>query len=159
MSTKAQFQDTPSFSSTPDNTSTLRYAFRANAAFSLISSLLLLFASNQVAIFLGIQPMQIFGRIPAASFILGLGIGLLGFAAWVGYTATHHPIDRRSATGILVADAAWVVASVLLLVTRALPLTAQGLWAVLIVTDIVLALAIWEFAGIRRLATRRENRV
>lgn len=152
MTTQAEQLKTSSFSSSPDSALTLRRAFKTNAVFSFLSGLLFLLAPLPVAQFLGIHQTHIFNVIPGATFILSLGIGLLAFAGWVYLTAVSRPIARGAAIAILVGDAGWVVASILLIVTGALPLTTEGSWGVLIAADIVLGFAIWEFVGIRRMA-------
>ena len=150
MTTQAQ---TYNQSSTPaDNAPTLRYALRANAVFSLLSGLLFVLDSAQVAEFLGIRNARVFNAMSGSTFILSLGVGILAFAAVVGFLSTRHPMSKRAGTAIFVGDSVWVLASILLIVEKALPLSTGGFWAVLVVTDIVLALAIWEFIGIRRMA-------
>jgi hypothetical protein len=156
MSTKSSAQDILPVSSSANNTPRLRHALRANAVFSLVSGSLFLIGSNEVANFLGIQKTILFDRIPGADLLMGLGIVLLGFAGWVAITSMRNPIKRNHAVWIFAADAVWVIASILLLTTKALPFTKQGLWGVLIVADIVLVLAIWEFFGIRKMAKGSE---
>ena len=59
--------------------------------------------------------------------------------------------DLRQARLIVAANAAWVAASFLLLVTNALPLTTAGAWIVMIQADAVLVIIIAEIVAIRRL--------
>jgi hypothetical protein len=152
VTTQAEPLNTSSQFASEDNARILRRALKTNAVFSLLSGMLFLSASPQIAQFLGIHETNIFNSISGPTFILSLGIGLLGFASWVFLTATRQPIARGASIGIFVGDAAWVAASVILIVTKALPLTSEGSWGVLIVADIVLTFALWEFVGIRRMA-------
>ena len=49
-------------------------------------------------------------------------------------------------------DVVWVVGSAVLLVTKALPFTPVGVWAVAIVADIVAIFAIVQYLGLRRMS-------
>jgi hypothetical protein len=135
---------------TIDDAPILRRALLANAIFSFLSGLLFTLRSTQVAEFLGIQDTRILGVISGGAFILELGIGILVFAGVVAFIASRPRISKRMGTAIVIGDCIWVVASIVLMVTKALPLTTPGFWAVMVVTDIVLAFAIWEFMGVRR---------
>lgn len=152
MATNVRIQETPSLV-LADNAPLLRRAFTVNAAASLAFGLLLIFDAQPIAAFLGIQHMQFFGaaNVGAASIILDFGIVAVAFAAWVGYLATRRPISRSAAISVLALDSFMVADLALLLLSGALPLTTAGLWSILAVTDITLALAIWEYIGIRRM--------
>jgi hypothetical protein len=99
-------------------------------------------ASGPLASFMGVAT-------PLALMILGLG--LLLFAGGVYYTATRETINRRHAWIIFELDVAWIIGSALILLTDAFSLSTGGRWAVLILADLVLAFAIVEFIGLRRL--------
>ena len=129
----------------------LRNTLRANAAFSIISGVLFIVASNGIAAFLGIKEASVFGFLDGPTFILILGIGVLLFGLGVLYDVTRPELRRRDATLILAGDIAWVGISALLLLTRALPFSTAGSWAVLITADIVTVFAIGEYIGLRRL--------
>jgi hypothetical protein len=102
-----------------------------------------------VAAFLGLENAPIFG-MSAATFIAILGVGLLLYAASLTLAAAQPTINLKFALGTVAANVAWVAASVIILLTGALPLTTAGSWAVLIVADIVLVFAIAQYVGLRR---------
>ncbi len=156
MSTKTSSQNILSVSPSADNALSLRTALRANALFSLVSGSLFLIESTEIANFLGIQKIFLFDRIRGAGLLMDLGIVLLGFAGWVAFTSMRKPINMHHPIWIFVADSVWVVTSIFLLTTKMLPFSSRGIWAVLIVADIVLALAIWEFVGIRKMTKGKE---
>jgi hypothetical protein len=119
----------------------LRGVLQANMIFSGLSGLLLAAAATPLSSWLG---------VPAVWPLVGIGIGLLGFA-WLLFQITRQsPIDLRQASLTFWLDVAWVVGSALLLTTGWVPLTTAGWWAVLLVADVVALFAILEFVGIRR---------
>ncbi len=118
----------------------LRRVLQANTVFSTVSGLLFTTASGSVATFLGGVP---------SSVILALGIGLLLFAAYVGYTAFSAPLNRQAALSIIIGDVAWVVASAILLFAGWISFTTAGWWAVAIIADIVAVFAVLEWYGLR----------
>jgi hypothetical protein len=133
------------------NDGLLRNVLRANAAISALSGLLFITASQSVAHFLGIAETQVFGSMPGSTFIGALGVVIVLFALGVAYDFTRPTLKQLAMKAIIVADVAWVATSVLILLTGALPLTTAGSWAVLIAGDLVTALAILEYVGLRRL--------
>jgi hypothetical protein len=50
----------------------------------------------------------------------------------------------------VIADVAWVLASVVVVVSGWAPLTAAGVWAIMIVADIVAVFAVAQYVGLRR---------
>jgi hypothetical protein len=142
---------TPSTVVSTDNAPVLRRALYANAAFSLISGLLFALMPARIAAFMGIAETRIFNVLSGAGFIQELGIGVMVFAAVVGFIATRRPITKAAGIAIFIADCVWIAASIALIVTRALPLSTAGFWMVLVIGDIVTALAVWEFIGVRRM--------
>ncbi len=151
MSVKDRFFNAQELHSARNNDSMLRSAFIADAVTSLIFGLLLLIDASPLAAFLGIQHVQFFGRYPGAAILIDIGLAVTAYAVWVGYTAARRNIEKPTIIAILIANMLWVVDSILLLVTRELPLTEPGTWAVLVTADLVLALAIWEYIGFRRM--------
>lgn len=95
---------------TSDNTSTIRTAFRANAAFSLVTGTVGLAAGGWVVDQLGLgEGLHILVRL--------IGAGLLGFAVLLLWEA-RQPAQRLVPTAlqISVADFAWVLGTVALIV-------------------------------------------
>ena len=130
------------FSKENDKSTLLRRALFGNGTFSTISGLLFLIAAGSVARFTGIEPPFTF-RV--------LGIGLLGFAAFLFWQSAQKVLDQREVKTIIVADLLWVAGSVFLLLTNWLPLTSGGWWGVAIIADVVAAFAVLQYVGLRRL--------
>lgn len=118
----------------------LRKALFANAAFSLLSAVIIVGWQHQLVRWLGIPPQ--FNSISLA-FVLAL------FAIWLLVCAVRNQIklpDARLAAGM---DLAWVIASVP--VVAFTDLTAPGKLVVGIVATIVLCFAASQWIGIRRI--------
>lgn len=122
----------------------LRRALRGNSIFSIVSGLLITFGAAPIASLMGIAD---------ASLILTImGVGILGFAAFL-WTMTAKPaLNRKLAIAVFIMDAAWVIASLMILVMNAFSLSTEGRWTILIVADIVAVFAVLEFVGLRRLS-------
>lgn len=121
----------------------LRKALRGNSIFSIISGLAFTFGAAPIASFLGITD--------ASLVIAIMGVGIVGFAAFLWTITTKPVLNRQIAVIVFIMDAVWVVASLIILVTDAFSLSTGGRWAILIVSDIVTVFAILEFVGLRRL--------
>jgi hypothetical protein len=81
-----------------------------------------------------------------------VGLFLMAWGAWIGYTGSRAEINRRAAQIVMVVNFAWVLASLLLLFGGLLPLTTLGWWFVAIQ-----ALAVDLIAVAQVLALRRAN--
>jgi hypothetical protein len=141
MTTKVDYA---SSATETDNSTFIRKVLKANALFSGLSGLLFVFASTEIAAFLGLA-------LPAA--ITVVGILLLIFAADLLFLATRNEIDPKFVLTVIVADAFWVVGSVILLLTGWVPLTVGGKWAVVIVAAIVALFAELEYVGWTRMSS------
>ena len=80
-----------------------------------------------------------------------VGLGLVPFAALVRRVATSQPIGQRGATAVIVADAAWVIGSIVLLAVPDL-LTAAGTVGVVLVATVVAGFGVTQTMGIRSIA-------
>jgi hypothetical protein len=120
----------------------LRRALRGNALFSTLSGVLLIFDSNPIDALLGLGS-------PTSLTILG-GLIVVG-AAMVGWIALQPTIDRGSARVIVALDVAWVVVSVVLLLTGLLHLTMAGDWIIGALAVVVADFALFESYGLKRL--------
>jgi Na+-translocating ferredoxin:NAD+ oxidoreductase RnfE subunit len=121
----------------------LRRALRGNSIFSFASGLLLTFGAAPIAAFMGIADDSLVLTV--------MGIIILVFAAFLWITTAKPVIDRQIGIAIFIMDVAWVVVSLIILVTDAFSLSTGGRWAILIVADIVAVFALLEFVGLRRL--------
>lgn len=120
--------------------SMLRLVLRANAAFSFTSGLILAIAHQPVANFIGLQQPQV---------VMGIGFALLLFAAGLFFSAQRKTPNPLGAKIAVVLDLSWVVASVLIVSIGLL--TRSGNWAAIVVADIVLAFAVLQYIGLRRM--------
>ena len=87
--------------------SDLRHILNANAMFSATSGLFFLLASRPLAEFLGTTPQILFL----------LALVLFGYAALIAFNTTRPVINRQFALFTVIGDTAWVLLSILLLLT------------------------------------------
>jgi len=114
-------------------------ALRANAAFSAATGSILVVASVPVSSWLGI----------ATWISIGLGLGLIGFAAILVMLARDpQPALVRAVIG---ADAAWVIGAVIVISVFPDLMSTSGLWALGLVSVVVADIAVAQYVGLRRL--------
>lgn len=118
----------------------LRTALLANASFSTISGLTLVFAGREIVRLLG---------LPERVSLAPLGISLLVFAAVLVLFARKKSIKLSNAWIAVVMDAAWVIGSYPLLFVA--PFSTSGKWIVGIVAEVVMVFALLQWLGIRRI--------
>jgi hypothetical protein len=118
----------------------LRRALLANASFSTISGLVLVFAQRWVVRLLG---------LPETINLITLGISLLVFAAILVLFARKNPIKLLDAWIAVILDAAWVIGSYPLLFV--VPFSTSGKWVVGIVAEVIMVFALMQWLGIRRI--------
>ncbi len=128
--------------STPDCSRLLRLALGGNAAFSTLSAVIFLVASQPIASFLGFLPTQ-------QVFLLGVQLAL--FAVWLFSLSRQSMPSLRQVWVIIALDMLWVVGSVLVLLLPPATLTSGGKWAIALVADVVGLFAILQFVGLRQL--------
>jgi len=118
----------------------LRKALLANASFSTLSGLVLIFAERWVVRLLG---------LPETVNLITLGISLLVFAAILVLFARKTPIKLLDAWIAVLLDAAWVIGSYpLLFVVR---FSTSGKWVVGIVAEVIMVFGLLQWLGIRRI--------
>jgi len=118
----------------------LRAALMANAVFSMLSGALLAIKPAWVA--------SLLVGIPALA-IQVVGVGVFIFGISTGLLSRRSPLSLKDAAVVSALDAAWVLASVVLLTGFATLLSTVGWWMVLGV-----ALAVADFALLQALAIR-----
>jgi len=116
-----------------------RPALRANAAFSGLSGVTLVVASGPASAVLGTS---------APWLLVGIGVGLIGYAAWLLAVAGRDPVPRGEVRLAIAADLAWVVGSVSLVAWG--PLAPRGEALVGVVAAVVLGFALLQANAIRR---------
>lgn len=118
---------------------TLQMALLANAVFSTLSGLTFMIAGQVVANLVGIGLPIVYQLI---------GAGLLGFAAYVAWTATRHSINTYTALQISLADFLWVLGTIVVITVMFQLLNSSGIVALLSVAGIVLVFALLQLKGI-----------
>lgn len=116
----------------------LRRTLQGNSIFSGICGATFLIGAGPITTFLGLSTPLI---------LLVLGLVILVTAVLLFRLAASHAVDARIGLFFAIVDAAWVVASVLLLLAGWVPFTIGGKWAVGLVALIVGVFASLEFYG------------
>jgi len=124
------------------NQALLRRALLGNAAFSTLCGVTLLVAAGSLAPLLGIPTLAL--RIT--------GLALLPFAFGLFQNARREKVQRGEAWLAVVLDGAWVLGSAALVLADLWPLQTAGVWAVLVVAEVVLLCAILQAVGLKRTA-------
>jgi hypothetical protein len=125
-----------------DPTRLLRRALNVNAWITTANALAFLAGGHLLG--------PVFGLPPAVLWVLGAG--LLAFAIHAGCVARKEVISRSEATYFVAADAAYVVASVVVLLAYPGLLTGLGRLFFAAAADVVAILAVAEYAGLRRMS-------
>ncbi|MEM7409136.1 MAG: hypothetical protein AAF430_02740 [Myxococcota bacterium] len=117
----------------------LKGALLANAAFSTCSGAASLLFADALGEFLGGIP---------GSELMGLGVGLLGFAGFVFWLSRRDVVPAALGWGVVAGDVAWVLATVPIVASDAL--SRGGDWLALGIADVVLLFAILQGVGLWR---------
>ncbi len=118
----------------------LKNALTGNAVFSVVSGLAILSSNRWLVKFLG---------LPEKVSLAILGVSLIGYAAVLWLNARRTRIKISDAWIAVVMDAVWVVGSYILILL--VPFSLGGKWVVGLVAELVLAFAILQWLGIRRI--------
>jgi hypothetical protein len=117
----------------------LKKALTGNAVFSVVSGVAILFANRWLVKFLG---------LPDKASLVIVGVSLIVYAAILWVNAHRAKIKITDAWVAVIMDAVWVVGSYTLIL--AVPFSVGGKWVVALVAEVVLAFAIAQWLGIRR---------
>jgi hypothetical protein len=117
----------------------LKKALTGNALFSVISGVAILIANRWLVKFLG---------LPDKVSLALVGISLVVYAALLWLSARKAKIKITDAWVAIAMDLVWVVGSYALIAV--VPFSAGGKWAVALVAELVLAFAVLQWMGIRR---------
>jgi hypothetical protein len=118
----------------------LKKALMANALFSIFSGLAIVIANRWLVRFLG---------LPENVSLVILGVGLIAYAATLLFNARRPAIKITDAWVAVVMDLVWVVGSYVLILV--VPFSVGGKWMIASVAELVLAFAILQWLGIRRI--------
>jgi len=120
--------------------SLLKNALTGNAVFSVVSGAAILLANRWLVGFLG---------LPDKVSLTILGVSLVVYAVLLWLNARRPKIKVTDAWVAVIMDAVWVVGSYVLIVV--IPFSAGGKWAIALVAELVMAFAILQWLGIRRI--------
>ncbi len=118
----------------------LKKALTGNAVFSVVSGLAILFANRWLVKFLG---------LPDKVSLAILGVSLIVYAAILWLNARRPKIKITDAWIAVIMDAVWVIGSFVLILV--VPFSIGGKWVVALVAEPVLAFAIVQWLGIRKI--------
>jgi hypothetical protein len=117
----------------------LKKALTGNAVFSVISGAAILFANRWLVKFLG---------LPDEVSLALVGISLIVYAVLLWLSARKAKIKISGAWVAIVMDVVWVIGSYALIAV--VPFSVGGKWVVAVVAELVLAFALLQWMGIRR---------
>ena len=126
---------------TQNNPFNLRHILNANAMFSFTSGLFFLLARKPLGEFLGASP----------AVMTGLIVILFGYAALIALNTQRPEISRGFTLFTVIGDSAWVLGSILFLVTPWFTFTGDAKWAIGIVAICVDAFATLQFLEWRKI--------
>jgi hypothetical protein len=118
----------------------LKKALTGNAVFSVVSGVTILLSNRWLVRFLG---------LPEKVSLAILGFSLIGYAALLWLNAHRPKIKITDAWVAVIMDVIWVVGSYTLIL--AVPFSVGGKWVVGLVAELVLAFAVLQWLGIRRI--------
>jgi hypothetical protein len=118
----------------------LKKALAGNAVFSVVSGVAILFANRWLVKFLG---------LPAKASLAIVGVSLVVYAVILWFNARRRKIRITDAWIAVIMDAVWVLGSSVLIFV--VPFSSGGKWVVALVAELVLAFAIVQWLGIRRI--------
>jgi hypothetical protein len=118
----------------------LKKALTGNAVFSVVSGVVILLANRWLVKFLG---------LPEKVSLAILGVSLIVYAAILLFNARRPKIKLTDAWVAVIMDAIWVVGSYALIFV--VHFSVGGKWVVALVAELVLAFAVLQWMGIRRI--------
>jgi hypothetical protein len=121
----------------------LRWTLVADAVISGATGVLMLLAAPVLESLLGVP----------SPLLRYAGISLLPFAAILAFLVTRPGVSRATVLAIIAANLAWVVASVLLLVSGGIAPTALGVAFVSVQAVAVAGFADLQYVGLRKSGT------
>ena len=126
---------------TQNTQSTLRRVLNANAVFSATSGLFFFVAAKPLAEFLGASPLV----------MTMLTVVLFGYAALITWNTSRPTVNRNFVLFTVLGDSAWVLASILLLLSGLFPFTGDAKWAIGITAICVDVFATLQFLEWRKM--------
>ena len=124
----------------------LRRGLQADGIVSAVSGALLLVVPGPIASLLGAG---------SPGLVAAVGASLVAFGVLVARNGWREAPQRGAAAVTVALNVAWVIGSGVLIAAG--PLSKTGNWAVALVADVVLILAIVESIGLRRLSAAPDD--
>ncbi len=124
-------------------TAFLRRALQSDALFSLLSSLVFIFAAGPLARFIG-------PGMPGW-LIMAIGISFVPFVASIYWITTQIEARWNYARIIAYLNFVWVVASYLVLFAGWSQFTGAGRWFIALQAEVIFVLGVLQIVGLRRL--------
>ena len=128
----------------PNASSFLRRSLMANAVFSGLSGLIFLLAAGPITRSIGLEA-------PITLVVVGGSLVLYGLG--LARNARRPVVNLIEARVAIAMDGLWVVGSAVLILAGVL--NAIGSWTAIVLADFVLAFAICQFVGLRRVERAR----
>ena len=122
-----------------ENQDLLKNALTGNAIFSILSGVAMLLANRWLVQFLG---------LPDKVSLAVLGVSLIVYAVVLWLNARRPKIRIVDAWMAVIMDAVWVTGSYVLIFI--VPFSVAGKWTIALIAELVLAFAILQWVGIRR---------
>ena len=135
-------QETVQGTAKETQSSFLQRVLKVDGTFSAVSGGLFVAGAGPLVAFLGLN---------ATWPLMVIGIGLLLYGADLWYFATREQFNPAWVKVSIALDVAWIVGSWLILLAGWPELTTAGKWAVAIVADVVMVMAILKYVGLRKL--------
>lgn len=121
----------------------LRRALQSDALFSLLSSLVFIFAAGPLARFIGPD-------VPGW-LIMAIGVSFVPFVASIYWITTQIEARWNYARIIAYLNFVWVVASYVVLFAAWSQFTVAGRWFIALQAEVIFVLGVLQIVGLRRL--------
>jgi hypothetical protein len=119
----------------------LRRAMQADAAVSGASGFLLTLLSGPLGALIGLAEPD---------YLLVVGIGLIGYAAWLLFSARRPEVNLWAGRTVILLNVLWVAGSATLLLAAPGLFNSLGQWLVGLVALVVADFALVQYIGLRR---------
>jgi hypothetical protein len=124
------------------NTSLAQRALQGDGLFCIVSGAIFALDAGAISDWVGVKPTEIILLFGVFLFIYGIALYTL---------AGRKPLDSRLPVTVIGINAVSVVLCVGLLITNPFGFTTAGNWVTLILADVLIALGVWQYVGLRRM--------
>ena len=125
-----------------NRTSMVQRALQTDGIVSTLSGAVFTLGAGILSPIVGVESPEIVLIFGLLILIYGLGV----------YTVSNRtPVEPRVAATIIGLNALFVALCIGLLVADPFTLTTEGKWVLLILADVVVGLAIWQYIGLRQM--------